>query len=94
MIISQTNLLLKHKNDVLKTLELAFFEDEVFITLNQNKVATEAKITALNEKISVLDVTNDEFNKLVAKEINEQIDELRVKLALINNELIVDYNFD
>lgn len=94
MIISQTNLLLKHKNDFLKTLELAFFEDELFITLNQNKVATEAKITALNEKISVLDVTNDEFNKLVAKEINEQIDELRVKLALINNELIVDYNFD
>lgn len=94
MIVSQTDLLLKHKNDVLKTLELAFFEDEAFISLNQNKVATEAKITALDEKLSALDVINDEFNKLVAKEINEQIDELRVKLALINNELIVDYNFD
>ena len=43
MIVSQTDLLLKHKNDVLKTLELAFFEDEAFISLNQNKVATEAK---------------------------------------------------
>ncbi|MDD2259755.1 MAG: recombinase family protein [Acholeplasmataceae bacterium] len=94
MIISQTDLLLKHKNDVLKTLETAFFKDEAFIALNESKSATEAKITALDEKLSALDVTNDEFNKLVAKELNEQIDELRVKLALINNELIVDYNFD
>ena len=94
MIISQTDLLLKHKNDVLKTLETAFFKDEAFIALNESKSATEAKITALDEKLSALDVTNDEFNKLVAKELNEQLDELRVKLALINNELIVDYNFD
>jgi len=94
MINSQTDLLLKHKNDVLKDLESAFFEDETFISLNENKSATEAKISALNEKLSTLDVTNTDFNRMVAKELNQQLDELRIKLALIRNELIVDYNFD
>lgn len=94
MINSQTDLLLKHKNDVLKALELAFFEDEAFISLNENKSATEAKINALNKKLAALDVLNNDFNRLVAKELNQQLDELRIKLALINNELIIDYNFD
>ena len=94
MINSQTDLLLKHKNDVLKALESAFFEDEAFISLNENKSATEAKISALNEKLGALDVLNNDFNRLVAKELNQQLDELRIKLALINNELIIDYNFE
>lgn len=55
-------------------------------------------LACLSWKFALYEVPNltyhGEFEKLVAKEINEQIDELRVKLALINNELIVDYNFD
>ena len=94
MVNSQTDLLLKHKNDVLKALESAFFEDETFISLKENKSATEAKISALNEKLNALDVSNNAFNRMVAKELNQQLDELRIKLALISNELIVDYNFD
>ena len=94
MVNSQTDLLLKHKNDVLKALESAFFEDEAFISLKENKSATEAKISALNEKLNALDVSNNAFNRMVAKELNQQLDELRIKLALISNELIVDYNFD
>lgn len=92
IVSSKINQIITNQDMLLTLARNALEKDKAYVELLKQKSETEHLISALELKLS--DSINDrgEFDHMVAKEINNQLKELKIEYSYIINELSINYN--
>lgn len=91
-IESQLKYIIKHKKEVLNLAFVATERHPERLTLLASKEAHEAKMEALQAKLSSIEGNSDEFHQQVSQEIKNELLQLNIDYARERNLLLSKYN--
>ncbi len=94
ILAKQINLLLENKNEVLLLAQNALETDIQYINLIKETKATEAKLSALQQKYSDMTSSNDAISHMALKKLNTEINQLKIDYASLRNKILTQYNFE
>lgn len=93
-IVNQINLIIKDKSNFFKRLSKALNEDERLIIAQEELKATQAKLLVSESKLNHIMLEADDFHKAVIDQLNEDIYELKIQIAELQNRIMVNLNVE
>jgi site-specific DNA recombinase len=93
-IVNQINLIIRNKSNFIKRLSKALNEDGRLVVAQNELKATQTKLSALETKLSHIILKADGFHKAVIDQLNEDIYQLKMQVAVLQNKIMVDLNVE
>ncbi len=93
-IVNQINIIIKNKNAFLNSLSKALNNDERLVIAKQELKAARAKLSLSETKLNEIISETDGFHKAVIDQLNQDIYDLKMQVAELQNKIMIDLNVE